>query len=242
MDQVLKAIRKPALALRVLSANLRKFKMNERKERYSIPIRLSNLLGLEEEVLRSYHKEIYSEEHLLKNIYNGYQELQKGGELSGNTSTIDAETMYVVCRAIKPENVIQTGVQYGSYDAYILSALKRNRKGSLHSVDLPGEPSEGFEYGHLIPDNYQNQWNLHLGDAADILPELCEEVSPEIFLHDSKHTTSHMEFEYKTAYDYLPKGGILASHDVLLSDVFNDFSDSYGMEWTRIRNTGIALK
>src|SRR6266403_4839363 len=50
--------------------------------------------------------------------------------------------LYVICRALEPEVVIETGVASGLSSAYILKALSDNVRGRLYSVDLPNADSE----------------------------------------------------------------------------------------------------
>jgi predicted O-methyltransferase YrrM len=242
MSQIIKGIKNPKLAIQVLRSRIRKFNLNEREERFDCPGRLASLLGESTETLHQYHRELCVDADLQETLFDRFAELHREGELSGNTSSVDAETMYVLCRSLKPDVVIETGVRYGSYDAHILSALDKNNNGQLHSIDLPGRPSEEFEYGHLIPDKYRGRWNLHLGDSKSVLEDICNNNPPDIFLHDSLHTKDHMQWEYQTAYNHLSDGGILASHDVLLSDVFQSFAREHNMSWTRVLNTGIAVK
>jgi len=150
--------------------------------------------------------------------------------------------MYVVCRLTKPDVVIGSGVRFGSFDAHITAALNKNDNGVMYGIDLPNA-IEKFDYGYLIPGSCEKRWELRLGDAKDILPELLEKVGPvDIFLHDSLHTRKHMKWEFEIAYPRIIKGGILASHDVLLSNVFGNFANSKDMTWTRVRNQGVAQK
>lgn len=242
MSKLAKAIQNPKLAMNALRAKYRKRKMSDSAERYGCAVRLAEILPDDAETLRAYHREVATDADLQESLFDRHAELHSADELSGNTSRVDAEVMYAVCRSLEPEVVVETGVLYGSYDAHILAALQKNGVGELHSIDLPGQPSEQFDYGHLIPDEYRDRWELHLGDASEILEDVCEAHQPDVFLHDSLHREGHMRFEYQTAYGFLPSGGVLASHDVLLSDVFQTFARENGMPWTRIRNTGVAVK
>lgn len=150
-------------------------------------------------------------------------------------------TLYVVCRALEVETVVETGALFGSFDAHVLAAMERNGGGTLYSLDLPGGPPGSFEYGHLIPDRCRDRWTLHRGDAREVLPELLEAVGPvDCFLHDSDHRLPHMRLEYETALPHLAPGGILASHDVRLSRLFDRFTAANGLPSCVVCDTGIA--
>jgi hypothetical protein len=44
---------------------------------------------------------------------------------------------YVLCRALHPDTVVETGVAHGGMTTNILTALAANKRGVLHSIDLP---------------------------------------------------------------------------------------------------------
>lgn len=137
--------------------------------------------------------------------------------------------LYVVVRALRPEVVVETGVASGVSTLFILTALEKNGKGLLYSIDLPNveEGSSippGLSPGWIVPPNLRKRWKLLLGDSKQILPKLLKELgSIDMFLHDSLHTYEHMMFEYKTAYGYIREGGIIASDDAYIDNVFHEF-------------------
>ena len=76
-----------------------------------------------------------------------------------------------------------------------------------------------------MPQELRKRWQLHLGDAKDILPALLPSISPlDIFVHDSLHTYDHMLFECRKAWPYLRSGGILVADDIDLHTAFLDFA------------------
>lgn len=211
-------------------------------ERKELPERLASVFDKEEEIVRKYQKEIENNDDFYDEFEAKSSELRSENVLTGTTSTLDAQTMYIVCRLIEPDVVIESGVRYGSFDAHITAALNKNNNGIMYSIDLP-DAIEKFDYGYLVPDDCKKRWNVQLGDANDILPELLEDEGPvDIFLHDSLHTRDHMKWEYQTAYPRLSNDGVVASHDVLKSNVFENFANDKDMNWTRVRNIGVAQK
>jgi len=128
--------------------------------------------------------------------------------------------VYTVCRKLKPDAVVETGVSSGVSSAYILCALEKNNHGQLYSIDLPwGEPS-----GWIIPDYLRHRWHLEPGRSSEKLPPLLEKLGGiDIFLHDSEHSYQNMLREYQTAWAYLRGGGILLSHNVNYNHAFPDF-------------------
>jgi Methyltransferase domain len=135
--------------------------------------------------------------------------------------------LYVICRALKPEVVIETGVASGMSSAYILKALDDNAKGRLYSIDLPNADSEellgkvlttlpdGRESGWLVPPWLRGRWTLKIGKSSDILPDIMKEIDKvDIFLHDSEHSFENMMFEFQTVWPKLKSGGLILSDDV----------------------------
>jgi hypothetical protein len=133
--------------------------------------------------------------------------------------------LYRLVRQARPERVVETGVFFGRSSAAILSALERNGRGRLVSIDLPvpgayfnsdgryeSSPANAGRTGCLVPRQLRARWELRLGDARELLPAAVS-GGVDLFLHDSEHSEAHMTFEYETAWARLPTGGVLASDD-----------------------------
>jgi hypothetical protein len=216
--------------------------MNMEDERAQMAPRLSDIFNVSEKSVRKYQEEIEQNEGFNSVFNKKSRDLKEAGVHSGTTSTLDAQTMYTVCRIIEPDVVVETGVRYGSFDAHITAALEKNKNGMMYCIDLP-DAIDKYEYGYLVPEEFRSRWELRLGDAKEILPDLLSEVEPvDLFLHDSLHTRDHMKWEYETAYPQIANKGVLASHDVLKNNVFQNFANENGMKWKRIRNFGAARK
>lgn len=134
---------------------------------------------------------------------------------------------YVVCRAIKPDVVVETGAKDGISTTYILQALRGNHKGKLYSIDLRDNTLEKLkiETGWLIPSYLRDRWTLIEGKSSEKLIPLLNELNKiDIFHHDSDHSYSNMKFEYETAWKYLQSNGILLSDDIKLNAAWKDFT------------------
>src|SRR5919107_3240654 len=78
-----------------------------------------------------------------------------------------ARLCYLACRLTQPHTVVETGVAYGVSAAYILTALRENGMGTLHSVDLPPlRKRSGQFWGIAVPKDLQGRWRLHRGTSA----------------------------------------------------------------------------
>jgi methyltransferase family protein len=137
-----------------------------------------------------------------------------------------ARSIYVICRLLSPNVVLETGVAYGVTSAFILQALAVNRRGTLISVDLPPLGRDADRHvGALIPQELRERWRLHRGPAKRILPNLVTSIKEvDVFVHDSLHTYRHMNFEFETAWPCVRPGGAVVADNVDLNDAFRHFT------------------
>jgi hypothetical protein len=138
-----------------------------------------------------------------------------------------ARSIYVICRLLHPDVVLETGVAYGVTSAFTLQALAVNRKGTLISIDLPPLGKDADQHvGAFIPQELRDRWRLHRGPAKRILPGLLPSIREiGLFVHDSLHTYRHMSFEFETAWPYVRPGGVVVADNVDLNDAFRKFTD-----------------
>ncbi len=130
---------------------------------------------------------------------------------------------YVICRALRPRVVVETGVGSGVTTSFILQALAANNEGHLWSIDLPPIGAEQFA-GSFVPQPLRNRWTLLRGRSRDLLPRLLSDLpAPDVFLHDSLHTTRNMTFEFQAAWQKMSTGGVLLSDDIHMSKAFARF-------------------
>jgi predicted O-methyltransferase YrrM len=173
-----------------------------------------------------------------------------GPQRAGTSGSWSVRALYLLVRAIRPQTVVETGVLYGASSAHILAALTANGAGRLYSVDLPHEAGEP-PVNYLVPDDIRDPWHLIQGDSRRELPRLLERLGKiDCFHHDSLHTFEHMTWEYRTVLPYLPPGGVLSSHDVLIThslreifrpNAFQVFCDQQNLRWTAYQNHGFAI-
>jgi len=134
---------------------------------------------------------------------------------------------YAAVRAIAPDCIVETGVANGVSSSYLLLALQKNKRGQLHSIGLgdTGFLPVGKDLGWLVPNWLRAGWQVHFGDAREILPGLLNRLGKiGVFIHDSLHTYDHMMWEFETAYPHLLSGGLLISDDALWNNAFSDFA------------------
>ena len=201
---------------------LRRYILNVRKLPVRLPVFISTLTEAQNDVISKYGNEfdIKTKNYNLSEYHRA---------------------LYIMTRILKPEVVAETGVFEGHSSLSILLALEKNDKGCLYSIDLPSPslpPSK--EPGWIVPEHLRKRWDLRLGKSSDLLPGLLEEIKEvDIFLHDSEHSYENMYWEYKTAWRYIGKGGLLLSHDISQNAAFGDFSKYVSEDYYyMLRNLG----
>jgi predicted O-methyltransferase YrrM len=137
-----------------------------------------------------------------------------------------ARFCYAVCRLLRPDVVVETGVARGISSAFLLQALAMNGKGALWSVDLP-PLSEAIadQTACLVPEGLRGRWHLLRGPTRRLLPQLVSQLPAiDVFLHDSLHTFWNMSREFRTVWPKLREGGVLISDDVEQNRAFETFA------------------
>ncbi len=140
--------------------------------------------------------------------------------------------LYILCKIIKPEKVVETGVAYGLSSMYILQALFENKKGTLYSIDSIFTPWQSKEMiGSAIPSHLRQNWKLVLGTSSEKLKETLSTLgSLNVFFHDSLHTYKNMTFEFETVWPFVTKNGFLISDDISDNNAFYDFYSKMSLE------------
>jgi predicted O-methyltransferase YrrM len=145
--------------------------------------------------------------------------------------------VYALVRLTTPVTVLETGVHDGLSTALILRALERNGSGRLTSIDLPSTdlPIGAAGPGWLVPERLRTRWMLRLGDSRQLLPSTAAQLAPiDLFLHDSDHSPSHREFEFRTVRSHLAEDGLIVSDD---DEPTDGVLDELAAEWSLVHRT-----
>ncbi len=201
------------------------------------------LLGsrFNEEEAHIYLEEIRKKDFIEMNKVEGFR-------VVGNQPThFFGKFIYFIIRCLKPETVVESGVSHGASSWNILNALNKNNKGMLYSIDLPDKDGTRLfnvgnfskEIGWVVPDALRSRWQLQLGDAKILLPQLLSKLgSIDVFFHDSDHSYEFMKNEYNTMYPFLREGGLLISDDVHDHAAFEEFVDTKKLAAIRFNAKG----
>lgn len=180
-------------------------------------------------------------------VLRGAEEFMKQTEFeSADLYAKKILNQYAAVRALKPDLILETGIANGVSSSYLLLALENNRKGKLVSIGLNEQNylPKGKSLGWVVPEFLKPRWQVCVGDAAKLLPEVLAGISQmDIFIHDSLHTYEHMLWEFETAYPKLRPGGLLFADDALWNPSFPEFSAQVGARYaTILRGVGFMQK
>jgi hypothetical protein len=145
---------------------------------------------------------------------------------------------YALIRKYKPSIILETGVSMGWSSFMILTALQREKKGILYSIDMGGFESIDLDggIGYMVPDNLKQNWHLIIDDSKKALLPLLQKLGKiDMFIHDSEHSYEMMTFEYNSAWDHLGQQGILCSDDINHSTAFDEFVTLHNSEIHTLR-------
>jgi predicted O-methyltransferase YrrM len=211
--------------------------------RFTYKNKLSDFLGVKPEETAKLYKEINSSD-LMCDI--AVRTGARRGFFGFNMCMVlRAPTLYCLCRLLKPDVVVETGVADGFSSAFILCALEANNKGRLYSIDLPNQIGQeikgGRQTGWLVPENLLDRWELLLGDSKIELPKLSARLKNiDIFYHDSDHSYENMTFEFNVVFPFVIKNGLIVSDDITDNGAFDDFCNSKNIKSVRLFKTGVA--
>jgi len=198
---------------------------------------LARITGSSVSQIRAYLNEPVSTPAFAEHLRNAREEFHKVAITSADLHARKVLFQYAAVRALRPECILETGIANGVSSSYLLLALQKNGCGHLHSIGLadPAFLPAGKQPGWLVPQWLRNSWQIHLGDAREILSPLLTRLQHvNVFIHDSLHTYDHMLWEFEAAYPYLNSGDLLCTDDALWNNAFNDFARKAGTPEARI--------
>ena len=143
--------------------------------------------------------------------------------LGDNTSFF----IYTFIRLYQPLKVVETGVANGHSTFIILSALAKNGKGKLYSIDI--RPN----VGSLLTEDLKRNWELIVLPKASRkkLDDILRNLHPiDIFIHDSNHLYYWMKEELNIALKYVKSQGFIMGDDIDCSYAFLDFVRDKGLD------------
>lgn len=166
--------------------------------------------------------EIVKNEYVLLKSYlqSNYNNIDLKYPLNFKIDDTTSFFIYSFMRLYQPLRIVETGVANGHSSFLILSALIRNGKGKLYSIDVSSD------VGQLVTEELKKNWELIILSKAKEkkLEEIFKKIYPiDVFIHDSNHSYYWQELEYRLSFKYVKSNGFIMSDDVDSSYAFVDF-------------------
>lgn len=125
--------------------------------------------------------------------------------LSGH---LQGRTLYMLCRMINPQNVLETGTFTGYSAICMAEALPEG--GKITTIEINDE-LESFIRQHLQKANVENKVNLLFGDAREIIPTLTTKFDL-VFIDGEK--CQYPDY-YQAVFDKVKPGGFIIADNAL---------------------------
>ena len=178
----------------------------------------------------------YSEELLKNDPLKEY--LKSKIELSTFKNFADTEIKfsrrigwYIIARIIKPQTIIETGVDKGMGSVILSEALIKNEqegfKGQYFGTDINPEA------GYLFDDVYRKKGKIIYGDSIESLKKINEPI--DLFINDSDHSAKYEADEYKTIINKLSKNSVILGDNSHSTDELLKFSIEHGRNFILFR-------
>jgi predicted O-methyltransferase YrrM len=130
---------------------------------------------------------------------------------------------YAIVRAVKPEVVVETGVDQGMGAVVLCAALKRNTSeghaGQYFGTDI--NPLAGY----FLKGEYAKFGKILYGDSLKSL-EALEKI--DLFINDSDHSASYEQAEYELVRSKLTPRAIVLGDNSHVTPALAEFSMRYG--------------
>ncbi|MGF7079865.1 class I SAM-dependent methyltransferase [Mucilaginibacter sp. UYCu711] len=127
---------------------------------------------------------------------------------------------YAFVRILKPEVIVETGVDKGLGSVLLCSALKKNSEegfpGRFYGTDLRPEA------GYLLDGIYKNFGEIIYGDSIESLKKM--DFNIDIFINDSDHSADYEAREYETIKEKISEKSIILGDNSHVTSKLSDFS------------------
>jgi GT2 family glycosyltransferase len=134
---------------------------------------------------------------------------------------------YALVRALKPQIVVETGVDKGLGTCVLAAALMKNRaeghEGYLYATEI--DPSAGF----LFAAPYDQVGKIIYGDSITTLRGMTKPI--DLFIADSAHSAEYERGEYETVMNRLSPHAVVVSDNAHVTQELAHFAERTGRQF-----------
>jgi len=189
---------------------------------------VANLTGKSVESIQSFMDELQTDHKLDRALREAARESSKRFVTDVDPRYARRVAWYALVRALKPNIVVETGVDKGLGTMVVAAALLRNQAdghpGKCIALDI--NPAAGG----LIRQPWSEVVDLRIGDSLISLDRIDEAI--DLFIHDSDHNYDHEIAELVRVYSRLAPHGLLLSDASSDSDALSDFAQKEGLRFS----------
>jgi predicted O-methyltransferase YrrM len=172
--------------------------------------------------IRGYLDELEADEPLRRHIVAVTRHSDRSYKADDTARYGKRAGWYAFVRALKPECVVETGVDKGLGSCVIAAALLRNRDegalGRYYGTDI--NPAAGY----LLTDRYAEVGEILYGDSIESLRNLGTEI--DLFINDSDHSARYEEQEYQTVSGKLAPKALIIGDNAHVTDKLFQFAQA----------------
>lgn len=123
------------------------------------------------------------------------------------------ETLYMLARLLKPENVIEVGGHVGAATIVMAQALEDNQQGMLYTVNLEDEHCLLIER-HVAEAGLTHRVQVYQSDSVEAVTR--HKLPPgEVIFIDGDHSYDGAKRDFEAYIPLLAKNGVMIYHDTI---------------------------
>jgi hypothetical protein len=179
---------------------------------------IAAVTGASTNLILEYFSEIESDNLLRRHLELGLKTYQRNLIIELNYGR--RIVWYAFARAIKPQLIVETGVDHGVGSCILSAAILRNRAEGFPGRYLGTEINPLA--GKLFSGIYAEAGEIIYQDSLITLRNLEEAIS--LFINDSDHSDDYEKLEYEAIKDKLSKSSIILGDNSHVSKKLFEFS------------------
>lgn len=202
------------------------YDLSERNKTYLAAF-VSEITGIKASVAAGYIAELEADTDLRAHIQEKIRNSSSRQAADMDVRYCRRFGWYALVRAMKPSVVIETGLDKGLGAVVLCSALLKNQAegfpGCYYGTDI--NPKAGY----LLSGPYATVGKILYGDSIESLRRL--DVSIDLFINDSDHSSDYEAQEYQTIADSLSERAIVIGDNAHVTDELFRFSEKTGRQF-----------
>jgi predicted O-methyltransferase YrrM len=181
---------------------------------------ISHITHSELKTIIKYKEELENDQELKNHIIKATKDSAYSSEADTTCFYGRRIGWYILIRVLKPEVVIETGVEKGLGSVVIASALLKNieegKVGKYYGTDI--NPDAGY----LFSGKYKSCGEILFGDSIESLNNFNQNI--DLFINDSDHSEIYERNEYLAIKNKLGTNSIIVSDNAHCSPELSHFS------------------